>query len=654
MNGLGEGFKMTGKPSKEEQRPSPEDLLTMAEEEERKTRDGQLIIYLGYAAGVGKTYTMLQDALEWRKEGVDVVIGYVETHGRPETDALAARFELVPLIRTKYQGLQLVEMDTDAVIRRRPKMVLVDELAHTNAPGMRHPKRYQDIIDLIHEGISVCTTVNIQHVESLNDSVAQITGIRMAETVPDTVFTAADMIRLIDLPPEELQGRLRAGKVYVQDMAEQAIERFFSTENLLALRQIALRYVAQITDRRMITHMRARAIAGPWPAGERLLVGIRPGPTADQMVRAAYKLADRFQADWIVLSVGMENEQNLTDQEREWIEEAMETARELGGRIVRYRGGDVASEILRYARQHNVTMIMLGKPRGLDIFLSPVYRIMVQSKGIDLFLFEPKKPVSIPIRRQLPQLLSVDFAVSTVLIGLVTLTNYLLRGIISPSNLLIIQLLPVVVTALFLRRGTAIGTAIVSIIIFDIMFVEPYYTLRVSNWQYFISFIGYLVIAFIISSLATRLRYLLPQIWRSEAKAEAITALSHDLINVKGRKEIFSSLYEHMRLFGEGSYAIFVPGIGGLHIEAGDSDYPYSPKELSIAQWVYDNGRDAGTGSDTLPSGAGYYVPLKVHRVVYGVLAFVFKKPQEMLTPENKEILQTMAYLGALAIERVE
>jgi two-component system sensor histidine kinase KdpD len=437
-------------------------------------------------------------------------------------------------------------------------------------------------------------------------------------------------------------------------MAEQAIERFFSTENLLALRQIALRYVAQITDRRMTTHMRARAIPGPWPAGERLLVGIRPGPTADQMVRAAYKLADRFQADWIVLSVGIENEQNLTDQEREWIEGAMEIARQLGGRIVRYRGGDVASEILRYARQNNVTMIMLGKPRGLDIFLSPVYRIMVQSKGIDLFLFEPKKPITIPIHRQLPQLLSVDFAVSTVLIGLVTLANYLLRGVISPSNLLIIQLLPVIVTALFLRRGTAIGTAIVSILIFDIMFVEPYYTLGISNWQYFISFIGYVVIAFIISSLATRLRYLLPQIWRSEAKAEAITLLSRDLMNIKERKEIFSSLYQHMRQFGEGSFAIFIPGIGGLHVEVGDPEYPYSPKEVSIAQWVYDNGREAGMGSDTLPSGMGYYVPIKVHRVVYGVLASAFKNPDEMLTPENKEILQTMSYMSALAIERAE
>ncbi|MDD1675444.1 MAG: histidine kinase, partial [Methanomicrobiales archaeon] len=283
----------------DEIRPSPEDLLVLANDADKKTREGQLIVYLGYASGVGKTYTMLQDALGWRKEGSDVVIGYVETHGRPETDVLAARFESVPPVQIDYQGLTLREMDTDAIIARHPDIVLVDELAHTNAPGTRHTKRYQDIVDLLHEGITVCTTVNIQHVESVNDSVAQITGIRVSETVPDTVFTAADKIRLIDLPPEELQIRLRAGKVYVQDMAEQAIEQFFSTGNLLALRQIALRYVAQITDRRMVTHMRARAIPGPWPAGERLLVGIRPGPSADQMVRAAYKLADRFRAEWI-------------------------------------------------------------------------------------------------------------------------------------------------------------------------------------------------------------------------------------------------------------------------------------------------------------------------------------------------------------------
>ena len=262
---------------------------------------------------------MLEDALSHRGDGLDVVIGYVETHGRAETNALAARLEAIPPVRSDYRGLTLREPDIDAILRRRPQIVLIDELAHTDAPGSRHIKRYQDIEEILHAGISVYTTVNIQHIESQNDIVAQITGIRVAETVPDTFFYDADEIRLIDIPPEELRIRLRAGKVYVRDMAEQAVRRFFSVENLLALRQIALRFMAQVTDRQMLTCMRARAIPGPWPAGERLLVGIRPGPTADQMVRAAYRLADRFRADWIVISIGTESEQNLTDRERRWL-----------------------------------------------------------------------------------------------------------------------------------------------------------------------------------------------------------------------------------------------------------------------------------------------------------------------------------------------
>lgn len=648
------GIDMRTNRDRDESRPSPEDLLIVAQDTERREHEGRLIIYLGYAAGVGKTYTMLQDALQWRNEGTDVVIGYVETHGRPETDALAARLEQIAPVQIEYQGLRLRELDIDAVIRRRPGIVLVDELAHMNAPGSRHAKRYQDVIELLHAGISVCTTVNVQHVESLNDTITQITGIRITEIVPDTFFTAADKIRLIDLPPDELQVRLRAGKVYIRDMAEQAIEQFFSTGNLLALRQIALRYVAEITDRQMTTHMRSKAITGPWPAGERLLVGIRPGPTADQMVRAAYRLAERFKADWIALSVGIEDERNLTDQERAWINGAMETARSLGGRIVRYRGGDVASEMIRYARQHNVTMIMLGKPRGIDIFLSPVYRIMVQSRGIDLFLYEPKGTIRIPIRGQIPDLMSWDVIISAVLIALVTVVNYTVQDFISPSNLLIIQLLPVIITALFFRRGTAIITAIVSILVFDFAFIEPYFTFTVSDWEYFISFIGYVAIALIISSLATRLRNILPQVWRSEAKVEAVTMLSRDLMNVNRTQEIFDTLFRHMQQFGEGSFAVLVPEVGGLRAIAGDPAYPLEQKERSIAQWVFDNGQEAGEGTDTLPAGRGLYIPIKAHNVTFGVSAFMFKNPEEMLTAENREVLQTMAYLAALALERIE
>lgn len=636
----------------EEVRPLPEDLLAIARRSEEGR--GRLTVYLGYAAGVGKTYTMLEDALQRRGEGVDIVIGYVETHGRPETGALAARLEAVPPATIDYQGLTLREMNLDAVLERRPEVALVDELAHTNAPGSRHVKRYEDVEELLHAGISVYTTVNIQHVESQSDAVAQITGVRVLETVPDTFLSGADEIRLVDVTPEELRLRLRAGKVYVRDMAEAAIGRFFSTGNLLALRQLALRYVATATDRQMVGHMRARAIPGPWPAAERLLVGIRPGPTAGQLVRAGYRLAVRLDADWVVLTVDLESERALTLRERAWLTAALETGRRLGGRIVRLRGEDVADEILRYARRNNVTMIMLGKPRGVDSLFSPVYRVLRRSRGIDIVLYEPKEDVvRIPILRQVPHLLSWDYAASLVLIAAAWGASILLQGIAQPELLLVLQLLPVVVTALFFRRGAALLAAVVSILAFDLIFVKPYYSLTVDDWGYFAAFAGYVVIALVVSRLASRLRRLLPQMRESEAEVEAVAGLSRDLARAATREEAFDTLARHMQGFGPGSSAVLAPGPAGLHVLAGDPGYPLDAKERSIARWSYENGEAAGRGTDNLPSGTGHYIPIRVHRLTFGIMAFVFADPEEVLTPENKEIFQTMALLAALTLERM-
>lgn len=621
--------------------------------EERGTRQGKLIVYLGYAAGVGKTYTMLWDAIQRRMEGADVVIGYVETHGRVETDALAARLETIPASFTRYQGLEIRGMDLDAVLARNPSIVLVDELAHTNPPEARHLKRYQEIEELIRAGISVCTTVNVQHVESLNDTIARITGIQVQETVPDTFFDRADDIRLIDLPPDELQARLKAGKVYLGDVAVQASEQFFSTGNLIALRQLTLRFLALRTDRQMVTHMRARAIAGPWPAVDRLLVAVRPGPAAEAMVRAAYRDSQRMNAEWVVLSVEEERAAPLSDQERTWIRDAMETARKLGGKIVLYRGEDVATEILRYARQHNVTTIMLGKPRGLDILVSPVYRIMRQSPGIDIILFDTKGSPSLPLGEQIPRLLPRDYLITLVLILAVTLLNYLLIGTISTANLIIIQLLPVVVSAWFFSRGASIFSAAVSILIFDFAFVSPYFTFNISDWEYFISFIGYVVIAIIISHLANRLRYLIPQIRESEATTAAVAGLSGDLVETRSYPEILDILTRHMRSFAPGKVAILVPDDGDLRIAAIEPDYPLSDKEMTIARWVWENGEPAGQGTDTLAGGTGHYVPMKAHGRVYGVLAFAFQDPAAVLTPETRGVPEAMAQLGALALERV-
>ncbi|MEN6341740.1 MAG: DUF4118 domain-containing protein [Methanospirillum sp.] len=632
-------------------RPSPEDLLPLALEDERRQAEGRLTVYLGYAAGVGKTYTMLADALAARSEGTDIVTGYVETHGRPETDALAARLEAIPPRTIEYQGLLLREMDLDAVLARRPGTVLVDELAHDAAPGSRHAKRYQEIEELLRAGISVWTTVNVQHIESMRDAVARITGVRVRETVPDPFIDRADDLRLIDLPPDQLIERLRAGKVYVQDMAARAAERFFMPANLVALRQLALRFVAGAADREMVGLMRSAAIPGPWPAAERVLVGVRAGPYADQMVRAGYRMASRLQAEWTVIAVETERDLEAPAAERTRLLRALETARTLGGRVVRYRAADVAGEIVRYARRTNVTMILLGKPRGVGILLSPVYRVMRETRGIALHLVDPLDREPIPIVRQLPRPSVPDAGLALLLIGAVTGLNLVLRGTISPSNLLIIQLIPVVIAALFLGRAAAVLTAAFSILLFDLLFVPPYYTLAVSDWEYFISFVGYLVVALVISILAGRLRHLLPQVRESEATVEAVAGLSRDLEGATTRREVLEQLAEHLHRYSGGPAIVLVPEGGELVRAAGDAPFPLDEKEEAIAAWAYENRAAAGRGMDTLPAGRGRYLPLVASGRALGVVGVI---PGDEGGGTAGEVLEGMVRLGALELDRLE
>jgi two-component system sensor histidine kinase KdpD len=635
----------------DEERPAPEDLLALAMDEERRQTEGRLTVYLGYAPGVGKTYTMLADALTARGEGTDVVIGYVETHGRPETDALAARLEAVPPETVEYRGLSLREMNIDAVIARHPDVALVDELAHDAAPGRRHAKRHQEIEEVLRAGIAVWTTVNVQHIESERDTVARITGVRVRETVPDTIIDRADDLRLIDLPPDRLIDRLQAGKVYVQDMAARAVERFFLPANLTALRQLALRFVAGAADREMVGMMRSQAIAGPWPATERVLVGVRAGPYADQMVRAGYRMATRLQADWSVLSVETEGDLEAPEENRTRLRDALELARTLGARVVRYRAEDVAGEFVRYARRTNVTMILLGKPRGLGILLSPVYRIMRETRGIALHLVDPLEGVPIPIRRQLPRPSTLNLAFGLCLMALVTGANLMIRDAISPSNLLIIQLVPVVIAALVLGRGVSVLLAVLSILVFDVLFVPPYYTIAVSDWEYFISFIVYLAIALVISTLAGRLRHLVPQVRESEASVEAVAGLSRDLEGATTRQEVFERLAERLREYTGRPAAVLVPARGGLVRASGDAEFPFDEKEEAIATWVYENGMPAGRGMDTLPAGAGQYLPLVASGRVLGVAGVV---PGDEGDGAAGDVLGGMARLAALVVDRIE
>src|SRR6266851_2607031 len=367
-----------------DQRPSPEALLEAARREEH--RSGRLKIFVGAAPGVGKTYEMLQQARARKRDGYDIIVGAVETHGRKETQALLEGFEVVPRKRLEYRGQSLDEMDLDAIIARHPQIVLVDELAHTNAPGSRHPKRYLDVEELLRHGIDVYSTVNIQHIESLNDVVAQITHVRVRETVPDSVFDRADAVELVDLTPDDLIQRLKEGKVYVPRQAERALEHFFSPANLTALRELALRRTADRVDEQLLTQMQAGAIPGPWAAGERILVCVSEDPRAAGLVRYAKRLADRLHAPWTAVSIETRRSLQLTDEQRDRIADTLRLAETLGGEAVTIPTADrsIAYDVISYAQANNVTQIIIGKStrsRWFEILHGSVVHDLVRRSG---------------------------------------------------------------------------------------------------------------------------------------------------------------------------------------------------------------------------------------------------------------------------------
>ena len=367
-----------------DQRPSPDALLAKASKEEN--RAARLKIFLGAAPGVGKTFEMLQEARARLKDGADVVAGVVETHGRPETEALVEGFEVVPRHRLEYKGRQLEEMDLDALLARRPKLALVDELAHTNVAGSRHPKRYMDVEELLRNGIDVYTTLNIQHVESLNDVVAQITHVRMRETVPDFILDRADDIELVDITPDDLIQRLREGKVYVPKQAERALEHFFSPANLTALRELALRRTAERVDEQLLMEMQSRAISGPWPAGDRLLVCVSEDPRAAGLVRYTKRLADRLHAPWTALYVETKRSLQLTEEERDRVADTLRLAQALGGEQVTIPGGDgrIADDVIAFAQANNITQVIVGKStrsRWFELLNGSVVRDLSRACG---------------------------------------------------------------------------------------------------------------------------------------------------------------------------------------------------------------------------------------------------------------------------------
>ncbi|MGZ6276255.1 MAG: universal stress protein, partial [Syntrophales bacterium] len=421
---------------KNNSRPDPEALLKEVQREEAKR--GRLKIFLGYAPGVGKTYAMLNEAHVLKKRGEDVVVGIVETHGRTETEALLKDLELIPRRRVEYQSIFLEELDLDATLARRPAVVLVDELAHSNAPGSRHPKRYQDVEELLDSGIDVYTTVNVQHFESLNDVLEKITGIRMQETLPDTFLDRADEVQVIDIPLEELFERLKEGKVYIPKQAERAMQNFFQRGNLVALRELMLTHAAHKMDTELLNYMRAKAISGPWPAGERLMVCIAPSPYAKQLLRKGYQIAKDTHAEWYAVHVSTPALKEMSDKDKAYIAEALNLAEELGAKIATLSGTDVANEIVRFAREYNINHIVIGKPLHSMLLGfwkgSPASRLLHTQSEFELHLITPtveNREIEVKPTRERLTVNPKEYVLTALMVVAVTLLNFFLQGFVN-------------------------------------------------------------------------------------------------------------------------------------------------------------------------------------------------------------------------------
>ena len=645
----------------DESRPDPDRLLARVQSEEQRSLRGKLKIFLGYAAGVGKTYAMLEAAQQRKAEGVDVVIGYIETHARAETETKISGLEVLPPKAISYRGVMLTELDIDAVIARRPQLALVDELAHTNPPGSRHSKRYQDVEELLSAGIDVYTTLNIQHLESLNDVIAQITGVTVRETIPDRLIDQASEIELIDLPPDELLKRLQEGKVYIPEQAARAIRKFFRKGNLTALRELSMRRAAERVDDQMRDYMQIKAIPGPWPAAERLMVCISPNPLAERLVRSTRRLAGELNAEWLAAYIETPGHVRLSQDQRARITRTLLLAEELGGRSVTLTGNYVPRMVLKYAREHNVTKIIVGKPlrsRWQEILAGSVVNQLVRSSGnIDVYIISSEEESSRnnkeflshpswPWRRYFYSILLVlaAFGISLVI-----------QPFISPTNLVMVFLLAVVFTASFLGRGPSILASFLSVLIFDFFLVPPSLTLAVSDTEYILTFVGLFGVGLVISELTARVRDQADVAQRRETETATLYALSRDLSVAEGLEEIVRSVSENItQTFGR-EVVIFLPEgeeIQRLKPYTPNPNFALDDHELAVAVWSYQHGQPAGHGTETLAASETRYIPLKTSNGIVGVLGVKPQKPGDQLSTDQRRLLETFASQAALAIER--
>jgi len=638
-------------------RPNPDELLERVATEDRKQKRGHLKVFFGSSPGVGKTFAMLEAARRQREAGLEVLVGLVETHRRAETTALLDGLEILPRRQITHRGVTLDEFDLDAALARRPDLLLVDELAHTNAPGSRHVKRWQDVLELVEAGINVYTTLNVQHLDSLNDVVAQVTGVTVRETLPDSVLDQADEIELVDLPVEELLQRLEEGKVYIPDQAQRARQSFFRAGNLNALREMALRRTADRVDAQMRSYRANHSIESTWPVMERLLVCIGPSPFSAKLIRAAKRMADRLHAEWIVAFVETPAYANLPDERRTSLLASLRLAEQLGAKTVNLVGPRVAPALLQYARSKNVSKIVIGKQAGplwRRLWRGSVLDDLIELSGeVEIYAIsgEPgaPEPAGAPAESTNPPW--QDWAWATATVALSSVLALLLRPWFAPTNLAMLFLLGIVAVAMRARRRVAFYAAFLSVAAFDFFCVPPYFTFSVTDYEYVVTFLVMLAVGLIISGLTVRIRQQAEHAVEREAQTQALYQLTRELAGETRQFDIARLAGNITREIFGGQVVIFLPDEDGkISFRRRTTDnLPVPASEEGIAQWVFDHAQKAGKGLDTLPGATAIYLPLGQPRKVFGVMAVL---PARASTPERLHLLDVFASQTTLALER--
>ena len=640
----------------------PDLLLKKAGKETR----GKLTVFLGAAAGVGKTYAMLENAHERFVEGVDIIIGWVETHGRKETEALIDGLPKIMPRMMEYRNKLLAEMDIDAILARHPEIVLVDELAHTNIPGSRHVRRFQDVEELLNAGINVYTALNIQHVESLNDIVESITEVKVRETVPDSILENADQVQLIDIPPEDLIKRLKEGKVYVPGQVDQALHNFFRPGNINALREMALRFTAHRVDQQLNEYMHDHAIAGPWSAAEKVLVCVSASPFSTYLIRVAKRMATAMRADWYAVHIETLNSAPLGDQDRERLARNMKLAEELGGKIMSLSGRDMVDEMVLFAHAENISHIVVGKPLKNRFWewLSGgalVDKLIRKSAGIQIHVIQGKRSLEyVPkvetVSRQQPIYWRHYIGGLAMMAAMTAFCLFMTQ--LDLVNIAMLYLLPVLLSAAWWGRGPSYLTAICTVVIFDYLFVPPIMSFSVLDIRYIWSFVIFLLVAFISGGQTERLRREARFAQQQERRTRVLYEFSREVAALVDLDSVIKRLAITAAQALERAVVVLLPNQKGkLELRSSEdlgnnqAAFTNDSSEFAVATWTFEHGQLAGRSTETLPSARFLYLPLTVRGKVIGVLGLHML--EKNVTPEQRRLIDAWATMAAIAVERI-